>query len=186
MWRRVLVAIFAASLGGASLSSTHAAGTFTFVAAQPADLRITKSGPGPTYLTFSPMAYIIHVTNLGPGAASNVVMTDVLPAGSLFLSAVPSQGTCSGTTTITCTFGSVAAGFGASVFLAIRTPETVGPFSNTATVAATEPDPDAANNSSTAVITLFQPARVADIPTLPRWALLALCAMLAFAGFLRT
>jgi uncharacterized repeat protein (TIGR01451 family) len=53
----------------------------------------------------SPLTYNISVNNLGPDAASNVVVTDVLPPNVTFVSANASIGSCtpSGTTTITVT-----------------------------------------------------------------------------------
>jgi hypothetical protein len=109
-----------------------------------------------------------------------VVVTDVLPAGTTFIGAVPTQGTCSGTTTITCALGNLANGSTAHIALFVNTPPTPGTVSNTATVTATEPDPIPANNTSTATTQTIDPAA---IPALSEWALFALATMLAlFAG----
>ena len=50
------------------------------------------------------------VGNNGPAAATNVLLTDTLPTGVNFLSATTSQGSCSGTSTLTCALGSLASG----------------------------------------------------------------------------
>jgi uncharacterized repeat protein (TIGR01451 family) len=159
-----------------------AAGAFTFVLA--ADVRITKSAanlqplPVGSYLT-----YIITVLNAGPDTATNVVVTDVLPPGmSQIAPAVPDQGTCSGTTTITCALGSIANGFSAHIAVFVAMPLTPGMVSNTATVAAAEVDPDPSNNSSTSTTQTFDPG---TIPALSEWGLLALAAMLALFAVAR-
>src|SRR5205807_2812742 len=65
-----------------------------------------------------------------------------------FVSATPSQGTCAGSAPIVCTLGTINAGSSATVTV-VATPSTTGSYANTATVAATTPDLDSGNNSST-------------------------------------
>lgn len=122
--------------------------------AVPADLAITKTAGGGPFFATLPMTFNIGVSNAGPNAASAVVVTDVLPAGTTLVSATPSQGSCSGTTTVTCSLGVIANGGNATIVLRIN-PSASGPLSNTATVTdAPRPDPNAANNSSTATVTV--------------------------------
>jgi len=113
-----------------------------------ADLALTKivtQEPVASGVSFN---YVVVVTNLGPSNATGVTMTDALPAGVSLISAVPSQGSCSGTTTVTCPLGSLLAGDSATIDL--RVTKTVGgAISNTATVAGNETDPNAANDSNT-------------------------------------
>src|SRR6185295_19292908 len=78
-------------------------------------------------------------------------ITDVLQSGPLFVSATPTQGTCSGTTTITCNFGNLAKGSSATASIVV-TPQATGQISNTASATASETDPDTANNSATTLI----------------------------------
>lgn len=47
------------------------------------------------FFVSQPVTFNIGVSNAGPNAASAVVVTDVLPAGATFVSATPSQGSCS-------------------------------------------------------------------------------------------
>jgi uncharacterized repeat protein (TIGR01451 family) len=148
------------------------------VAAATADLAITKTGPATTTIN-TPFNFIITATNNGPSAATNVMVTDVLPAGLTFVSATPSQGTCTGTTTVTCSLGGLASGASATVTLTV-TSAAATPASNTATVTANEVDPNPANNTATAVAGV-----VSTIPALSEWALLALAAALAAFGALR-
>ena len=68
-------------------------------ASEPADLSITKSDdPDPAFVGDT-ITYTLNVRNGGPSTATAVQVTDNLPAGTTFVSATPSQGTCSGTVT---------------------------------------------------------------------------------------
>lgn len=158
--------------------------TATTSFASPSDLSITKTAaPGP-YLPGMPLTYTITVNNAGPAAASDVVVTDVIPAGTSFISAIPSQGSCSGTSTVTCTLGTIANGGSASITLQLTLPSTAGTVQNTATATASNPDVNPANNAATAAITVGTPPPT-DIPTLGQMSLLLLSLLLAFGGIWR-
>src|SRR5262249_36999795 len=58
-----------------------------------ADLVLTKTVDNPMPVFGSLVTYTVIVTNKGPGEATHVVMEDTLPAGLIFVSATPSQGT---------------------------------------------------------------------------------------------
>ena len=109
---------------------------------QGADLSVTiDDAPDPTLLETN-LTYNILVTNHGPNNASGVVLTDALPVNLTFVSATPSQGNCSGTTTVSCNLGSLVNGASASVTLVVKT-KSVGTAANTASVRAFEYDADA-------------------------------------------
>ncbi len=112
-----------------------------------AELAITKTdSPDPVGVGAN-IIYTITVTNNGPNAATGVTVTDTLPATVTLVSAAPSQGSpCSGTSTITCSLGSLANGASATVTIEVQTGAT-GTISNTATVSGNEMDPNTANNS---------------------------------------
>ena len=59
-------------------------------------------------------------------------MTDVLPGSVTYVSATPSLGSCSGTTTVTCNLGTMSNGAQATVSLIVR-PTTAGTVTNTVT-----------------------------------------------------
>jgi len=122
-----------------------------------ANLAITKTASPNPASSLAGLTYRIAVTNNGPSPATNVIVTDTLPAGPAFVSAIPNQGSCSGTTTVTCNLGSIANGVVAIVSIMI-TPQTFGQLSNTASVAATETDPDMSDNSTTIQTTVNAPA----------------------------
>jgi uncharacterized repeat protein (TIGR01451 family) len=162
----------------ATIIDPQGLGTITNDDVASANLAISKTGPG-TATAGTNLAYTITVTNNGPAAATGVTVTDVLPAGSSFVSSTPSQGSCSGTSTVTCSLGGLANGASATIALTIQAPSSGPSVTNTATVTAVEADPTPANNTAGATTTLTTNA----IPALSLEALLLLCALLGAAAF---
>ena len=119
------------------------------VTAPAADLSITKTDSPDPAPTGGELLYTLLITNNGPGTATGVTVTDTLPAGVTFQSATPSQGSCSGTTTVTCNLGAILASGTASVEILVVT-SGPGTINNTASVTADETDPVPANNSASA------------------------------------
>jgi len=74
-----------------------------------ANLAIAKRALDPA-VAGRDLAYGIDVQNVGPTAAENVSMTDTLPSGVSFVAMIAPGFSCSGTTAITCTKGSMSAG----------------------------------------------------------------------------
>ncbi|HXH92760.1 MAG TPA: FG-GAP-like repeat-containing protein [Thermoanaerobaculia bacterium] len=142
-----------------------------------ADLSITKTAVGGAFATQA-LTYNIAVANAGPSAATAATVTDILPPGATFVSATPTQGTCSGTTTITCNLGGLASGGTANIVLRV-TPTATGPLSNTATVSASPADPNGANNSSTSALIV---ASLSNIPAVSGWAKILLALTAAILG----
>ena len=146
----------------------------TAVAAPVSDLSITKTAsPGSPYLVNTDVSFTIVVANAGPNAAASVSMVDTLPATMTFVSATPGQGTCSGTSTVTCSLGTIASGASATVTLVAHASAN-GPATNTATVSSASSDPNPANNTAIVAGTV-----VAQIPTLSPLLLALLAALLA-------
>ncbi len=133
-------------LGGGRVSLTE----------RPTDLLIAKSATPDPATAGSNLIYTITAANNGPELATGVVVTDTLPAGLTAISATPSQGTCLGTTVVSCALGDIAVGVAASVTIVVR-PAAAGSITNTATVAGNQPDPNEANNTAT-VTTLVNAA----------------------------
>ena len=101
------------------------------------------------------LTYGMNIINQGPDTATNVQVTDVLPAGVTLVSATfnfvgGASKPCTVTTTITCDVGTLGVGglAGAAVVIVVQ-PQATGLLSNTATVAASEPDPVPSNNTAT-------------------------------------
>jgi len=147
-----------------SLTHSQSVG-LNVVSATTADLSIVKTAsPNPGQVGI-PLSYRIVATNNGPAAATNVIITDTLPAGVTFGSSSATQGTCSGTTTVTCNFGSLVSGTSAVMTITV-TPTAQGQLANTATVTAGESDFDTANNSSS-ITTFIQPGAATPSMTDP-------------------
>ncbi len=123
-----------------------------------ANLAITKTASPNPATSLANLTYRITVTNNGPSPATNVTLSDQLPAGPALVSVIPPQGaSCSGTTTIICNLNSIANGAAAVINITL-TPQAAGQLSNTASVIATEPDPGTNDNSTTIQTTVNAPA----------------------------
>ena len=112
-----------------------------------ADLTVVKADsidPAPQVGT---LLYYLTVTNNGPDAATAVTLVDNLPAGTVFQTAIPSQGSCTGTGPVTCDLGGIANGGSATVEIGVVTP-AAGPLTNTAVVSSNESDPVPADNTA--------------------------------------
>jgi uncharacterized repeat protein (TIGR01451 family) len=107
------------------------------------------------------LTYSITVTNAGPDAAASTTVTDVLPAGVSFVSSTPSQGSCSGTSTVTCNLGTIANAGSATVSLVVLPINGNASLSNTATVTSAASDSALGNNSASATTAVNNPAPTA-------------------------
>ncbi len=119
-----------------------------------ADLSITKTDARDPVMVNNALRYFLRVDNAGPSNATNVVVTDTLPAGVTFVSATPTQGSCSfSSPTVTCQLGTVNSGSSTTIILT-TTVASAGVITNTASVAAQEADSNPANNTSTQTTTI--------------------------------
>jgi large repetitive protein len=137
------------------------------------DIAVTKSVDPPAQFTpGSDVPFNVFITNLGPGAANGVSLTDVIPAGMTFTSVAQLSGptfTCTTPPpntggTVTCTIATLNAGAGASFIFLFRVPAAAvagQEFQNTAVGASTPPDGNPQNDTSSATITVV--ANGADI-----------------------
>jgi uncharacterized repeat protein (TIGR01451 family) len=122
----------------------------------------TGNPPAPT-----PMTYTIVVTNNGPSLATNVTVTDTLPAQFTYdhtnNPATTTQGSCAynaGTRTLTCTIGSLTNGETETITVPGTVSVDTVAFTNTATVTATETESDYDNNTSSSDVTVVAPTVV--------------------------
>jgi uncharacterized repeat protein (TIGR01451 family) len=118
-----------------------------------ADLALTKADSPDPVAVGGRLTYTIAVSNTGPSRAQAVTVADSLPPSTTLVGATITQGSCSGTTTITCTVPSLERGAAATITIAV-TPTAGGPLSNTASVSASTPDPNGANNTATTTTTV--------------------------------
>ncbi len=120
----------------------------TLAAAVPtADLSITQTDLPDPILTTNNVTYSMTVSNAGPSPATGVIVTDSIPNSATLVSVTPSQGSCSGTTIVTCALGAMAIGGSATISLTVHS-TAAATLSNTASVAANELDLNVANNVS--------------------------------------
>jgi uncharacterized repeat protein (TIGR01451 family) len=112
--------------------------------AEQADLEISKADSPDPVTVGDNLTYTITVTNLGPDAATNVVVTDTLPSGVTFVSASP--GCVHSAGVVTCNLGNIPAGGFVTITIVV-TVTAPGTISNTATVTSDTLDPKTANNS---------------------------------------
>jgi uncharacterized repeat protein (TIGR01451 family) len=114
-----------------------------------ADLSLTKTDSNDPAPTGRNLTYTLIVTNEGPHVARGVVVADTLPPSVSYVSATPSQGSCTQAGgTVRCTLGSIGVGATASIDIVVR-PTSVGIITNTATISAPASDPVPANNTDT-------------------------------------
>lgn len=100
------------------------------------------------------LTYTITISNAGPSAAADVVVTDSLPPSVKFVSAATTQGACTRSgTTLTCPLGRLAPDATATVTVVVKA-GSPGLILNTASVAGTTPDPDSADNTTSASTTV--------------------------------
>jgi uncharacterized repeat protein (TIGR01451 family) len=89
-------------------------GTCHGTAPPPKQLTVSQTAPSGVQAD-APASYDVTVTNPGSAPQTNVTLTDNPPTNAQAVSASASQGSCSGTATITCNLGTLAAGGSATV-----------------------------------------------------------------------
>jgi uncharacterized repeat protein (TIGR01451 family) len=122
-----------------------------------ADLAVTLADSPDPVIVGNNLTYTITITNNGPEAATGVAVADTLPAGVSYVSATPSQGSCSGTVTLSCDMLTIANGASASLVLVVRPTVANLTLSNTVTVSGNVTDPTPGNNSSTTTTVVNNP-----------------------------
>jgi uncharacterized repeat protein (TIGR01451 family) len=115
----------------------------------PVDISIVKTA-SPNAKVGSNLVYGLTVKNNNTtNPASGVTVVDPLPSGVTFVSATVAQGSCSGTTTVVCALGTLAAGQTATAAIVVR-PISAGALNNTASAN----DTDTTNNSSSVLVSV--------------------------------
>ena len=132
-----------------------------------ADLSISKSDSPDPVVPGGSVTYTVTVTNLGPAAASDVVVSDPLPPGTSYVSAGGTGWSCGlASGTVTCTRASLTLGPAPAITIVVNAPTTTGTISNTASVSSADSDPVTGNNSATATTTVANPPSPASFYTL--------------------
>ena len=134
--------------------------------AQSADLVLANHVVTPDPVPAGGIATItMTVQNNGTGAASNVVLTDTIPAGSTFVDMSASDGgTCTASAPYHCDWASIPFPGSRTVTLRVRLP-SAQVWTNAATVTSSTADPNQGNNSLSRTITVQQAADLAVTAT---------------------
>ncbi len=131
--------------GGATASAT---GTVTTPVASSADLALSKGVDRNAPTLASPLVtFTLALDNLGPSTASNVNVSDLLPAGFSFVSATPSLGSYSAATG-TWALGSVLPSTRATLQIRANVTDFSNTLVNTASVSSNTSDPNSSNNQA--------------------------------------
>jgi uncharacterized repeat protein (TIGR01451 family) len=123
------------------------------IATVAADVQVTNSA-AVTVPTGTQLIYTITALNNGPDAATKVVVTNAVPAGTTFASVSSSPGTCTSPGvgdrgTVRCSIGDLASSATATVTLTVNvTAAKNREITDTARISAAGFDPNTANNTS--------------------------------------
>ena len=125
--------------------------TETTTAIPSADLSVTKDDTPDPVLLGEELTYTVTIINSGPSDATDVVLTDTLPAAASFVSASAGCGEAGGA--VTCTIGTIASGDTATVSITVA-PTEVSTITNTATASSAVADPSTGDNTATETTTV--------------------------------
>lgn len=151
--------------GAGALIATNAGNAYWDFASMPkfANLSITKTAAPNPAIAGGTLTYTIQVTNNGAHTATNVRMSDPLPAGTLYRShTAPTGWTCTtpavgANGTVACTngaTGTLANAASATFTITVTAPSVAGTITNTASVTSDTIDAVAGNNSATRAVSV--------------------------------
>ncbi len=143
-------------------------GTWWGRVAPPNDLALTMSEAPDPVVAGANVTYTLVVTNKLDATVSGVKVVDTLPGNTTFVSATPSQGSCSQAGgVVTCLLGTLAETNAATVTI-VATANLSGTIVNSAVVSANGPDTNTVDNTATATTTVSPSAdltvTVSDAP----------------------
>lgn len=146
-------------------NTTNNSASATTTVARRVDIEVVKTvtdpGPDLTFAEGETITYTITVTNNGPSRATNVVMTDPLPAGFTFSSVNPAGPTCTFSAgTITCTYAAMNPSAVNTIDITGTITTNTTEITNTASATRTETDTDATNDSDSVTIAVVAPTVV--------------------------
>lgn len=146
---------------GLGYRTEYDASDFSLLAAAATDMAASiseQSSPNPDAVTGHHVTYTVTAADNGPNDASQVSVVDTLPAGTAFVSATASQGSCSHTSgQVTCALGSVTYGADATATIVV-TPSAAGSITDSATVSSALLEYNPSNDSASQTTAVYEPA----------------------------
>lgn len=133
-------------------SNNTASETTTIQASLSADLAVTKDGTPDEVADGETLVYTLEVTNNGPDPATNIVLTDTLPAE--FTNPHFSEAGCSGSGNVVCNLGSLDPDQSTSLSITGTVQGAVDSILSTVVVSAAENDPNLTNNNASEITTI--------------------------------
>jgi uncharacterized repeat protein (TIGR01451 family) len=121
--------------------------TWTVARATGADLSLSMTDAPDPVRRGGTLVYTLVVRNDGPESGDSVTLTDALPSAVSLLSVRATQGSCAGTSTVTCSIGAMPPGAEVTISITVRA-RVSGTATNSANVMATTADPDMADNTA--------------------------------------
>ena len=153
--------VISSTVGDADLTDNVATAPYAVTART--DVTVTKTDSADPIPAGQNLVYVVTAQTIGNGlsSAANVTITDTLPAGMTFVSAVPSTGSCGtlpsttsptgpGNNLLICNFGTIANGAQQTVIITVRpnTSTRNTTLRNNVTISTTTPETDATNNAA--------------------------------------
>ncbi len=123
-----------------------------------ADAMVSVSGPPTPAAMGADLTFTATVSNAGPAATAEVVVTGELSGSAELLGAAVSQGSCGSSLPLSCSLGDLAAGAVATVGVTVR-PTSMGRIGAQFSVSQAGPDPSIGNNSASADCFVGRPPR---------------------------
>ncbi|HVF45669.1 MAG TPA: hypothetical protein VM936_21765 [Pyrinomonadaceae bacterium] len=137
----------AAVSGGGQTNTSNDSSSDPTTVVSSSDLSLSKTVNNPSPVQGQNVTFTLTLANAGPSNATNVAVTDLLPAGLSFVSATPSAGTYTSGTGVW-SVASLASGANATLQI-VATVSNSGTITNTAEVTASDqPDPDSTPNNN--------------------------------------
>ncbi|MGH3998561.1 MAG: hypothetical protein ACRDTJ_13995, partial [Pseudonocardiaceae bacterium] len=110
---------------------------------------VAKADSPDPVLVSDHLTYTITVNNAGQGDATDVTLTDTLPASGITFVSVSPSGSCGESGgTVDCDLGDLASGANATVTIVVK-PTATGTLTNSVTVESAETDENPDNNTDT-------------------------------------
>ena len=125
-----------------------------------ADLTVTKSADSPTAAAGGGITFTVTVTNTGPSDATDVVLTDLLPAPLEFSDAASADDCAVIGGDVVCALGTLTAGSSRALTIGATLPSDADAdtVTNTAAVTSAVPDPDPDDDSAAVDVSVVQAA----------------------------